>query len=206
MKRRDAIIAMLLISLITVFLGISTAAFFYIGRGTTNNVIQTGRIIFSYSDAELGSVTDNGINITNALPTPDAQGKLLSNTSEYFDFSVSASTTSTDLVHEVAVNKNDASTMDEDTVKIFLTEFNGNSEEETEITGGEVVPTYAELKDTKNELLEGKTIYYGKVLGGEIAYRKDFRLRMWIKYQENPDMEEEKTFTVKVNVAAVGNN
>ena len=55
MKRRNLIIIVLLLSIITIFLGISVAVFRYVGNGTTNNVIETGKIIFSYSDAEPGN-------------------------------------------------------------------------------------------------------------------------------------------------------
>ena len=96
--------------------------------------------------------------------------------------------------------------MNEGVVKIYLTEFNGNTEVETPITGGNVTPTYAELSDTNNNLLEGKTIYYGTVNAGEVAYGKKFRLRMWIDNRATENEVGESIFKVKVNVAAVGNN
>lgn len=206
MKRGNLIIVVLLLSMITIFLGFSTAIFFYLGKGTTNNVIQTGKIVFSYSDADIGSEDGNGIDIVNALPISDASGKILSSPKEYFDFTISASTTNTDLVYEIVANKQDESTMNEGVVKIYLTEFNGNTEIETPITGGSITPTYAELSDTTNDLLEGKTIYYGTVNAGEIAYGKKFRLRMWIDNRATENEVGEAAFKVKVNVAAVGNN
>lgn len=192
--------------MITMFLGFSTAIFFYLGKGTTNNVIQTGRIVFSYSDADIGSEDGNGIDIVNALPISDANGKLLSSPKEYFDFTISASTTNTDLVYEIVANKQIDSTMNEGVVKIYLTEFNGNEEIETPITAGSVTPTYSELSDTTNNLLAGKTIYYGTVQAGEVAYGKKFRLRMWLDSRATQEEIGETAFRVKVNVAAVGNN
>ena len=206
MKKGNLIIVVLLLSMITIFLGFSAAIFFYLGKGTTNNVIQTGRIVFSYSDADIGSEDGNGIDIVNALPMSDASGKILSSPKEYFDFTISASTTNTDLVYEIVANKQEDSTMNEGVVKIYLTEFNGNTEVETPITGGNVTPTYAELSDTNNNLLEGKTIYYGTVNAGEVAYGKKFRLRMWIDNRATENEVGESIFKVKVNVAAVGNN
>lgn len=206
MKKGNLIIVVLLLSMITIFLGFSAAIFFYLGKGTTNNVIQTGRIVFSYSDADIGSEDGNGIDIVNALPMSDASGKILSSPKEYFDFTISASTTNTDLVYEIVANKQEDSTMNEGVVKIYLTEFNGNTEVETPITGGNVTPTYAELSDTNNNLLEGKTIYYGTVNAGEVAYGKKFRLRMWIDNRATENDVGESIFKVKVNVAAVGNN
>lgn len=206
MKKGNLIIVVLLLSMITIFLGFSAAIFFYLGKGTTNNVIQTGKIVFSYSDADIGSEDGNGIDIVNALPMSDASGKILSSPKEYFDFTISASTTNTDLVYEIVANKQEDSTMNEGVVKIYLTEFNGNTEVETPITGGNITPTYAELSDTNNNLLEGKTIYYGTVNAGEVAYGKKFRLRMWIDNRATENEVGESIFKVKVNVAAVGNN
>ena len=213
MKKRNLIIIVLILSIITICLSVSVAVFFYLGKGTTNNVIQTGKIVFSYSDAEgENAINGEGINIVEAQPIPDSQGKLLSKSNEYFDFSVSASTTYTDLAYEIVVNKQPTTTMDEGKVKIYLTEINGNSEVETEITGGAVTPTYKQLKDTDNNTLEGKTIYYGKVIAGEVAYGKNFRLRMWIADDQNTantgttEANESEHFTVKVNVAAIGND
>ena len=206
MKKKDLILVVLLLSIITMLLGFSAAVFFYLGNGSTNNVIQTGRIIFSYSDADLGSEDGNGIDMVDAIPISDANGKILSSPKEYFDFTVSASTTSTDLVYEIVANKQETSTMNEGVVKIYLTEFNGSNEVETPITGGTLTPTYAELEDTTNTLLSGKTIYYGKVLAGEVAYAKKFRLRMWLDNRATSDEIGESTFKIRVNVAALGNN
>lgn len=204
MKKRNIIILAILLVLITsIFTGISIAIFNFFGKGGTNNVIETGRVIFSYSDAEKKG---NGIDIENALPIPDSVGKTLSATNEYFDFSVTASTTGTDLAYEIVVLKNEESTLDEDLVKIYLTELEGTVEKEVPLVMDKV-PTYKELKDTDNTLLNGKTIYYGDVKAGEIAYGKKFRLRMWIKEsdtQTDTSLQEEKFFRVKVNVAAIG--
>lgn len=197
-------VVFLFLSLICLFAGISYAIFTYFGEGMTNNVIQTGRVVFSYSDADGGS---NGINIENATPIPDDMGKILSGEGEYFDFSVSATTTSSDLVYEIVVNKNDNSTLDPKFVKIYLTTFEGSEEIETPLTSLSTgVITYDSLKDTTNPLLTGKTIYYGNVQAGEAAYGKKFRLRMWVASSEEDNFDYEqvndKYFSVKVNVAA----
>ena len=208
-KKNDKkmLILVLLLSALTIFLGISIAAFNYFGAGTTNNVIQTGKIIFSYSDADFGSSEGNGVNITNATPVPDSVAKGRLGRNEYFDFNITASTTNTDIAYEIVAKKGDNSTLPENQVKIYLTELSGGSEIDTPLTGGAVVPTYSELRSTDNTLLSGKTIYYGTVSAGEVAYRKNFRLRMWISDAVNAsEVEDDKLFTVKVNVAAISNN
>ena len=204
-KKKFILMLLLLISAVFVSAGVSIAVFSYLGNGSTTNVIKTGKIVFSYSDA---NGAGNGINITNALPTPDSVGKVLSNSNEYFDFSVSASTTATDLSYEIVVNKQPNSTLSDDNVKIYLTERQGTTEVETPITGGATTPTYASLTTTTNAALTGKTIYFGSVNAGEIAYGKNFRLRMWIKDTTTDDYSDvnSKEYSVKVNVAAVSTN
>lgn len=200
-------IILLFFSLIFIFCGISYSIFTYFGQGLTNNVIETGRIVFSYSDATGGG---NGIYIEDAVPISDDVGKVLLGTGEYFDFTVTASTTTTDLVYEVAVLKNEASTLSEEYVKIYLTTISGTTESPTELTGTDDIPTYSELKDTTNSLLAGKTIYYGTVKSGEVAYGQNFRLRMWVSIPDEVNFDysqvNDKDFSVKVNVAATGNN
>mgnify|MGYP007038202795 CR=1 FL=1 len=212
MKKKEMIALVLLLSIATIFLGISVAIFNYFGKGTNNNVIQTGKIVFSYSDADFGSYEGNGVNIVNAYPISDEKGKSSIKTNEYFDFTITASTTNTDLAYEIVANKGDNSTLEEDKVKIYLTEFDGNNEVPTSITGTSVVPTYSELKNTTNGLLKGKTIYFGTVKAGEVAYGKKFRFRMWLS---DKDVDEqtisdtapvEQLFTARINVAAIGNN
>lgn len=197
-------IIMLFLSLICLFSGISYAVFTYFGEGMTNNVIQTGRIVFSYSDANGGT---NGIFIENANPIPDSMGKILHGDLEYFDFSVSATTTSDNLAYEITANSSEDSTLDPKYVKVYLTTFEGSEEKETSLTSLETgVVTYDKLNDTNNSLLTGKTIYYGTVNAGEIAYYKEFRLRMWVAAQNDSNFDyneiNDKTFTIKVNVAA----
>ena len=212
MNKKEMIALVLLLSIATIFLGVSVAIFNYFGKGTTNNVIETGKIVFSYSDADFGSYEGNGVNIVNAYPISDEKGKSSIKTNEYFDFTITASTTNTDLAYEIVANKGDNSTLDESKVKIYLTEFDGNNEVETPITGTSVVPTYSELKDTTNGLLKGKTIYFGTVKAGEVAYGKKFRFRMWLSNKdvgETTDdikIQTQETFTARINVAAIGNN
>lgn len=208
-KSRINVLALILLflSLIFIFVGISYSIFIYFGEGMTNNVIETGRVVFSYSDADGGG---NGISIEDAIPISDEVGKVLSGTGEYFDFNVTASTTSTDLVYEVAVLKNVESTLSEEYVKIYLTTIIGTTETETDLTVSDDVVTYNELTDTTNPLLNGKTIYYGTVKAGEVAYGQNFRLRMWVSVPEEVNFDysqvNDKYFSVKVNVAATSTN
>ena len=203
-KKRILLLILLLLSVISVFVGISVSIFTFFGKGNTNNVIETGRIIFSYSDA---LKKGNGIDIKEAMPIKDEDGIVLSKENEYFDFSVSATTTSTDIAYEIVVNKDETSTLPDDMVKIYLTEIDGNSEKVVPLMEKEI-PVYSALKDTTNNLLSGKSVYYGEVKAGEVAYGKKFRLRMWIKDVDSTTFDYEtifnKIYKVRVNVAAIG--
>ncbi len=203
-KKRILLIVLLLLLTISVFFGISVSIFTFFGKGNTNNVIETGRIIFSYSDA---LKKGNGIDIKDALPMSDEEGVVLSKENEYFDFSVSATTTSTDIAYEIVVNKDETSTLPDDMVKIYVTELDGSNEKVVPLLEKEI-PTYSELKSTTNKLLSGKTVYFGEVKAGEVAYGKKFRLRIWIKDVDPETFDYEtinaKDFKVRVNVAAIG--
>lgn len=205
-KKKIILLVVLLLSVICLFAGISVSIFTFFGKGNTNNVIETGKIIFSYSDAD---EKGNGINMENSFPMHDSDGILLSSENEYFDFSVLAYTTKKDLNYEIVVVKDENSTFDDKDIKIYLTEFDGNTEKPVPIEEEKVL-TYDELTPTTNTLLKGKTVYYGTVQAGEVSYGKKFRLRMWIKYPDNEDINyediNEKMFKVKVNVAAVASN
>ena len=204
-KMGGLFIFLLMLSALFIVLGISMAVFSYLGNGSTPNVIKTGKIVFSYSDAD---GVGNGININNALPIPDDIGKSLSNSNEYFDFSVTASTTVTDIYYEIVVKKEDTSTLSDDNVKIYLTERQGLTEIPTPLTDGSITPSYYDLATTTNANLTGKTIYYGTVKAGEVMYGKNFRLRMWVKENNSDDYSSinSKEYTVKVNVAAISSN
>ena len=77
-------IGVTLMLLITV-IGISYAAFNYVGTGQKLNTITTGAISMNYIESS------NVISMSNALPTTDDTGKKRLNAGEYFDFTVKSS-------------------------------------------------------------------------------------------------------------------
>lgn len=199
-------VIILFLSFIFFFVGISYSIFSYFGEGMTNNVIYTGKIIFSYSDANGG---ENGIYIENAIPISDEVGKVLSGEGEYFDFTVTASTAKMDLFYEITVEEDPGSTLEGDWIKIYLTTLEGNQEFPTDLTlkNNEII-TFNQLTNTTNNLINGKTIYYGTVQAGEVSYGKRFRLRMWVKDPKQTNFDysalNQKNFSLKVNVGAIG--
>ena len=188
-----SILGILLLVLATV--GVTFAVFTYTKLGTTENIVTTGTLKFLYTE---NTGVGNGINISDALPVSDEVGKSYSTENYVFDFSVEATNSGTEEIpYEVTLRKKNTSTLNESNVKVYLTDMT----EQTDIKlAGPIL--YSDLGQTIVDVGEEieKTIYNGTVLGGELNYKKDFRLRMWIDENSNYDSISGKTFTILVNV------
>ena len=98
------LIALLLIVLLVI--GISAVAVTVTKKGDKVNTITTGNISLDYTE------DNNGITITNAMPTTDATGKTLSKNNEYFDFNViSTISGSANITYEISAVKSSNSTL-----------------------------------------------------------------------------------------------
>lgn len=160
--------------------------------GENGQEIITNEIIFTYSDVDKSG---NGIYITDAFPTTDLIGKKLLGKNEYFDFSVTATSKSSNINYKLLIDKGSDSTLSNDSVRIYLTSLNGNLETDVLLT---------DFSNLKEEKVNGKDYYvlYEKTLNKEIDNYSDlYRLRMWVK--EDAVDYEEKRFSLKVDVIAV---
>ena len=160
--------------------------------GENGQEIITNEIIFTYSDVDKSG---NGIYITDAFPTTDLIGKKLLGKNEYFDFSVTATSKSSNINYKLLIDKGSDSTLSNDSVRIYLTSLNGNLETDVLLT---------DFSNLKKEKVNGKDYYvlYEKTLNKEIDNYSDlYRLRMWVK--EDAVDYEEKRFSLKVDVIAV---
>lgn len=197
--------------LVAVTIGVSYAFFTYARLGTTENTITTGTITFLYDEK---NASGNGITIVDALPTTDANGKLLTGDNNVFDFKVLATTTgNTSLPYEITARKKADSTVPEEAIKIYLTEVGTDTETPAPLTLKDTnVARFSELNQTSVAVTDGtieKTIYNGSVPASSTNYEKNFRLRMWIAddtdYSPNENGKypmNNKKFTVTVNVYA----
>ena len=195
-KKKALILSIIgLIGLVIVTVGITYAVFTYTKLGTTDNTVTSGTLKFLYTE---NTGVKTGIKLTNALPISDTQGKSLDGDNNFFDFSIDATNTGTEAIpYEVTLRKKSTSTLGEDYVKVYLTDRTEATEKE------ELEPTnFNKLTQTNidvgNEI--EKTIYNGTVNGGEVSYKKDFRLRMWIDETSNQTDINGKEFTAMVNV------
>ena len=101
--------------LVVAVVGVSFAAFSYTRTGEKVNTLTTGAITMSYTDVT------NGINITDALPMSDTNGKALSATNQYFDFTVAATISGTATINYAITATKDTSTLPDTGVKVYLT-------------------------------------------------------------------------------------
>ena len=195
-KRKTLVLSIIgLIGLVIVTVGITYAVFTYTKLGTTDNTVTSGTLKFLYTE---NTGVKTGIKLTNALPISDTQGKALDGDNNVFDFSIEATNTGTEAIpYEVTLRKKADSTLEENYVKVYLTDSTETTEKE-ELA----VIKYSKLPQTNIDVgseIE-KTIYNGIVDGNTTNYKKDFRLRMWVDDTEDSSNIYGKKFTAMVNV------
>lgn len=164
---------------------------FYRGGGSSDNEIDTGQIVFTYSD--VGQV-GNGILLEEATPISDAMGKSMVGTNQYFDFYITATTDKANILYKLLVNKDQSSTLSDQNVRIYLTQIMGSYEQEKVLS---------DFSDLKEEEINNKNYYvlYEKILDKNLKdYSDSYRLRMWIK--EDAKNYENQTFSIKIDVYA----
>ena len=179
--------------LITV-IGISYAAFNYVGTGQKLNAITTGAISMNYIESS------NVISMNNALPTTDDTGKKRLNTGEYFDFTVKSSIKgNTDINYEIAAKEESGNTFDGKNIKFYLTKVNSDGTEE------EVMPPKTYSEDTTSNVYTGRPADMMSLFIGNLNQRGDteikYRLRLWVDENYNPQNDNGGLiYKVKVNV------
>ena len=203
-KRISLMLSILgIISIILITVGITYAFFNYAKEGTTENVMSSGTLTFIYEEVDKQGA---GILIENAYPMLDGNGKILSGTKEVFNFKVKSTTGNNFTIpYIITARKDNSSTLDEDAVRIYLTEVDGETEREI------VLDNYNKLEPTdmvSSPIIE-RIIHTDIVPKGSTNYEKEYRLRMWIDSDidfspdENDNYEyNNKTFKITVNVYA----
>ena len=164
---------------------------FYHGSGGGDHEIDTGQIVFTYSD--IGQV-GNGILLQDATPITDAMGKSMVGTNQYFDFYITATTYNANILYKLLVNKDEKSTLDNNNIRLYLTQVMGSYEQEKVLTN---------FSDLELEKINNKDYYvlYEKELDkGLKDYSDSYRLRMWIK--EDARNYENQFFSLKIDVYA----
>ncbi len=199
-KKQIFLTLIAVLSLVLMTVGVSYSLFTYSKTGVTDNIVKTGKINFLYTEV---SGIGKGISLTDAFPISDEEGKLQTGEGKVFDFKITSTIEmNSSISYEVTVRKKSDSTLDEDKVKLYLTEVDGIEKEL-------LLDKYSSLPQTNTKVPDGvveKTIYEGEVSANTSNYEKNFRLRMWVDNDTDfsqGDMNNKK-FTITVNVYANG--
>ncbi len=172
-------------------IGITYAAFNYSKIGETVNTVSTGNIIMSYNEET------NGINIAEAEPMDDSDGKILNGEDATFDFTVTASIGPDTIInYAITAIKEEGTNLNDEYVKVYLTSVNDEIEE--------LAPTRISdlpLSDTvmKTGVPKGQRVLkQGSITKSEIT---NYRLRMWISSEDDIVRgTEDQTYRLRVNV------
>ena len=195
MKNRKKYLILILVTvlLITV-IGISYAAFNYVGTGQKANTITTGAISMTYTEST------NSIALSNALPTTDATGKKRKNTGEYFDFTVKSSIRgNTDINYEIAAKEESGNTFSGKNIKYYLTKVNSDG------TETEVMAPRTYYEEPSGNVYTGRPSDMMSLFVGNLNQQGDttinYRLRLWVDENYNPQNDNGGlVYKVKVNV------
>ena len=189
-----------IVSLIVITVAVSYSFFTYTREGTTENVIKSGSITFLYTEV---SKVGRGIELSDAYPISDEEGKMQTGEGKVFDFKVTSNISmNSSIGYQVTARKKTGSTLDDSAVKVYLTEVNGTEQEL-------LLSKYSELSQTDKvdiSKYDERILYEATVPANTSNYEKNFRLRMWVS--DDTDFSDgymnDKTFTLTVNVYADG--
>ncbi len=195
----------LVLVLVLMIVGISYAAFQFVGPGSKVSTITSGIMKMSYTES------DNIINLQGALPTTDETGKKRLNEGEYFDFTVSSTIQGNANINwEIALEPTTPENMfNPNFVKVYLTELDdaGNETQLVEPTIFMNLDMNANEYTGKPAIVEGTedtiqipifTLYSTST---NKSFSKKYRLRIWVDESYNPQGDGGNfEFGTKVNV------
>ena len=192
-KRQLLLSIGLVLILVLMIVGISYAAFKFVGLGTKPNTITTGAITMEYTEST------NTISMTGALPTTDATGKVRLTAGEYFDFTLSGTIKGTENINwEIAAEDVTTGTkkIDGKYIKLYLTSLDENNNE-TEVMAPKVYTTestentYTGRPANMMSLAKGTT---------STSFSTKYRLRMYVDESYNPQGDGGNlAFSIKIN-------
>ncbi len=193
-KKKQLLLSIgLVLILVLMIVGISYAAFKFVGLGNKPNTITTGAITMEYEEST------NTISMTGALPTTDATGKVRLTAGEYFDFTIKSNIQGNANINwEIAaedITASSAKKMAGKNIKLYLTKLNGDKEEEVMAPK---VYNATTLANTKTGRPSGvMSLATGTMSASETT---NYRLRMYVDEDYNPQGDGGGlSFSVKIN-------
>ena len=193
-KKKQLLLSIgLVLILVLMIIGISYAAFKFVGEGNKPNTITTGAITMEYEEST------NTISMTGALPTTDATGKVRLTAGEYFDFTIKSNIQGNANINwEIAAEDITASSkkIDGKHIKLYLTSLD-DSDNETEVMSPTVYST-----DTTENTYTGRPANMMSLAKGTMSASETtkYRLRMYVDEDYNPQGDGGGlSFSVKIN-------
>ena len=193
-KKKQLLLSIgLVLILVLMIVGISYAAFKFVGLGQKENTITTGAITMEYEEST------NTISMTGALPTTDATGKVRLTKGEYFDFTIKSSIQGNANINwEIAaedITPSSAKKMAGKNIKLYLTKLNGDKEEEVMAPKVYSASTSANTKTGRPSGV--MSLATGTMSTSETT---NYRLRMYVDEDYNPQGDGGGlSFSVKIN-------
>ena len=192
-KKQLLLSIVLVLVLVLMIVGISYAAFKFVGEGNKPNTITTGAITMKYTE------TTNTISMNNALPTTDTTGKVRLTAGEYFDFTLSGTIKGSENINwEIAAEDVTTATrkIDGKYIKLYLTSLDENNNEK-EVMAPKVYTT----ESTENTYTGRPTNMMSLAKGTtSTSFSTKYRLRMYVDESYNPQGDGGNlAFSIKIN-------
>ena len=184
----------LVLVLVLMIVGISYAAFKFVGLGQRENTITTGAITMEYTEST------NTISMSGALPTTDATGKVRLTEGEYFDFTIKSNIQGNANINwEIAaedITPSSAKKMAGKNIKLYLTKLD-SAGAETQVMAPKVF-TVKTSENTKTGRPSGMmSLATGTMSTSETT---KYRLRMYVDESYNPQGDGGGlSFSIKIN-------
>ena len=184
----------LVLILVLMIVGISYAAFKFVGEGNQPNTITTGAITMEYTEST------NTISMTGALPTTDATGKVRLTEGEYFDFTIKSSIKGNANINwEIAaedITPSSAKKMAGKNIKLYLTKLDSTGAE-TQVMAPKVYNASTSANTKTGRPSGVMSLATGTMSTSETT---NYRLRMYVDEDYNPQGDGGGlSFSVKIN-------
>ena len=184
----------LVLILVLMIVGISYAAFKFVGLGNKPNTITTGAITMEYTEST------NTISMTGALPTTDATGKVRLTKGEYFDFTIKSSIQGNANINwEIAaedITPSSAKKMAGKNIKLYLTKLD-SAGAETQVMAPKVYNASTSANTKTGRPSGVMSLATGTMSTSETT---NYRLRMYVDEDYNPQGDGGGlSFSVKIN-------
>ena len=194
-KKKQLLLSIgLVLILVLMIVGISYAAFKFVGLGNKPNTITTGAITMEYTEST------NTISMTGALPTTDATGKVRLTAGEYFDFTIKSSIQGNANINwEIAaedITPSSAKKMDGKNIKFYLTKLD-SAGAETQVMAPKVYSASTSANTYTGRPSGVMSLATGTMSTSETT---NYRLRMYVDEDYNPQGDGGGlSFSAKIN-------